>query len=157
MEENHGAYWDLEIGGFGQHRQSLGASKHFFHLHRLVSILSSILILFCFIKDFISGTPGWPSGRASAFDSGHNPRVPGSSPILISLHGACSPSAPLSLCVSWINKILKKKKDFIYLREKDRVRKQAQGEGGSGKGRSRLPAKQEAWCRAIFQNPIPGP
>ena len=61
------------------------------------------------------GIPGGLSGWASAFGSGHDPGVLGSSPSSGSLQGgAASPSAcaSASLCVSheWINKILKKKK-----------------------------------------------
>uniref|UniRef100_A0A8I3PVD7 Leucine, glutamate and lysine rich 1 n=2 Tax=Canis lupus familiaris TaxID=9615 RepID=A0A8I3PVD7_CANLF len=45
------------------------------------------------------GTPGWLSGRASAFRPGHGPGVLGSSPALGSLHGACF-SFCLCLCFS---------------------------------------------------------
>ena len=58
-----------------------------------------------------NGTPGWLSNWASAFGSGCDPRVPGSSPASGSLHGACFSSLflctlplSLSLCLSWINK-----------------------------------------------------
>ena len=68
------------------------------------------------IKNIVSptGTPGWLSGWASAFGSGHAPRVLGSSSTLCSLHGACfflCPCLCLSLCVSyeWKNKIFLKK------------------------------------------------
>ena len=45
------------------------------------------------------GTPGWLSGCASAFGSGRDPGVLGSSPTLGSLHGACF-SLCLCLCLS---------------------------------------------------------
>ena len=68
------------------------------------------------IKDTEKGAPGWLSNWASAFSSGRDPGVLGSSPTSGSLHGACF---SLCLCVrlSWINKnkILKKKK-YLHMR-----------------------------------------
>ena len=64
-----------------------------------------------FLKGARVRTSGRLSGWASAFGSGHDPRVPGSSPTSGSLHGACFSLGlyllPPSLCLSWINKILK--------------------------------------------------
>ena len=63
------------------------------------------------------GIPGWLSSLAPTFSPGRDPRVPGSSPALGSCRDLASPSAcvsaslslSLSVCVSWINKIFKKK------------------------------------------------
>ena len=57
-------------------------------------------------KNLGSGMPGWFSGWASAFSSGHDPGVPGSSPPSGSLWGVFF-SLCLCLwllCLSWINK-----------------------------------------------------
>ena len=48
------------------------------------------------MKGHRAGAPGWLSGWASAFGSGHDLRVPGSSPASGSLQEPASPSA----CVS---------------------------------------------------------
>ena len=50
-------------------------------------------------KHFVLGAAGWLSDWASAFCSGHDSTVPGSSPTSGSLHGACF-SLYLSLSVS---------------------------------------------------------
>ena len=56
-------------------------------------------------KSLYCGAPGWLSGWASAFGSGHDPGVLGSSPTLGSLCGACFCLClclcPF-LCLSWI-------------------------------------------------------
>ena len=68
------------------------------------------------------GTPGWLSGWASAFGSGHDPRVLGSSPTLGSCMEPACPSACVSASLSvsrwmnqwmneWMNEILKKIKN----------------------------------------------
>lgn len=49
--------------------------------------------------------PAWLSGRATAFGSGHDPGVPGSSPMSGSLQGTYF---SLCLCLSWINTLKKK-------------------------------------------------
>ena len=58
--------------------------------------------------------PGWLSDLAPAFGPEWDPGVPGSSPTSAPCMEPASPSAcvsaSLSLCLSWINKILKKKK-----------------------------------------------
>ena len=60
---------------------------------------------------FTSGIPGWLSGWASAFGSGRDPRVLGSSPASGSCRESASPlPVSLFLCLSWINKILKRQK-----------------------------------------------
>ena len=62
------------------------------------------------------GAAGWLSDWASAFGSGHDPGVLGSSPASgsppRSLLLPLPVSLPLSLCLSWINNILKKKEMF---------------------------------------------
>ena len=50
-------------------------------------------------KEIISGIPGWLSGLAPAFGAGCDLGVPGLSPTLGSLHGACL-CLCLSICVS---------------------------------------------------------
>ena len=50
-------------------------------------------------KDDIQGMPGWLSNRMSAFGSGHDPAVQGSSPASGSPQGACF-SLCLCLCLS---------------------------------------------------------
>ena len=54
-------------------------------------------------KNINSRIPVWLSSLAPAFSPGHDPGVPGSSPALGSLHGACFSfscvSAPLPVCV----------------------------------------------------------
>ena len=62
--------------------------------------------------------PGWLSGWASIFSSGHDPGVLESSPASGSLWSLLLPppiSLPLSLCLSWINKIFKKSRGCIYI------------------------------------------
>ena len=73
------------------------------------------------IKSYLyKGIPGWLSGLAPAFGPGHDPRVPGSSPTSSTLHKArfslclCL-CLCLFVCLSWINKILKKKFYYIYI------------------------------------------
>ena len=58
-------------------------------------------------KPYSLGAPVWLRGWGSAFGSGRDPRVLGSSPTSGSLHGACfflCPCLCLSLCLSWVNK-----------------------------------------------------
>ena len=60
-----------------------------------------------------SGAPGWLSSWAPALGPGHDLGVPGSSPTLGFRMDPVSLSAwsqPLSLCLSWINKLNRKKK-----------------------------------------------
>ena len=58
------------------------------------------------LKRIYLGVPGWLGSWASAFGSGHDPGVPGSSPTLGSPQGVASPSAyvSVSLSVSVMNK-----------------------------------------------------
>ena len=61
----------------------------------------------------VLGRPGWLSNCASAFDSGSDPgvwdRVPHQAPCKESASPSDCVSASLSVCLSWINKIFKKK------------------------------------------------
>ena len=61
-----------------------------FLLHRFI----------CLVKTYSSGAPGWLSGGASAFGSGHDPGVPGSSPTSGSLAGSLLLPLPVSLPLS---------------------------------------------------------
>ena len=71
------------------------------------------------------GAPGWLSGWVSAFGSGHDPGVLGSTPISGSLAGRLllplPMFLPLSLCFSWINKIFKKKKKDEQVTEEEHM------------------------------------
>ncbi|CAD7670591.1 unnamed protein product [Nyctereutes procyonoides] len=80
------------------------------------------------------GIPGWCSGLAPAFGPGPNPGDPGSNPTsALKLHDAFK----------------KKKKDFIYLRE----RKRDQEQGGGWRQRE----EQTPLSREPGAGPIPGP
>ena len=57
----------------------------------------AFMVILLFQITFL-GIPGWLSGLAPAFDAGPDPGVPGSSPTLGSLHGACF-SLCLCLCL----------------------------------------------------------
>ena len=83
-------------------------------------LVSSLTCLAC----FESGTPGWLSGWASAFGSGHDPRFRDQIPHWAPCKEPASPSAmclPLSVCLSWIdkNKILKNNQTMFWVRCED--------------------------------------
>ena len=77
------------------------------------SITGSLYLLIPLI-----GTPGWLSGWVSALGSDRDPWVLGLCSALGSPQGACFSLClclPLSLCVSWINKIFKKEIALTYV------------------------------------------
>ena len=83
-------------------------------LQAFVEIQQTFIRMYMFVlKNLKLGIPGWLSGLAPAFGPGRDPGVPGSSPTSGSWHGACFSLClclcppPLSLCLSWINKINK--------------------------------------------------
>ena len=89
-----------------KNKEDKRAKKQFLlgsHLVNFFHSLNGILFFFCFLYLFIlrmaSGRPGWLSGPTSAFSSGCDPRVLGSSPASGSWWGACF-SFCLCLCPS---------------------------------------------------------
>ena len=69
------------------------------------------------LRNYHLGTPGWLSGWASAFGSGHDPSLRIESHIEIPVRSLLLPLCLyLSLCLPWINKkTLKKKKRNYHL------------------------------------------
>uniref|UniRef100_A0A8P0T4F6 MAGUK p55 subfamily member 4 n=2 Tax=Canis lupus familiaris TaxID=9615 RepID=A0A8P0T4F6_CANLF len=64
------------------------------------------------LKPRVQGIPGWLSGLAPAFGPGHDPGVPGSSPMSVSRLGAC-----FSLCLSQILRLVLQELNLFYSRD----------------------------------------
>ena len=80
-----------------------------FITHGLCTCYFPLLLYSCLFKCYFLGIPGWLSSLVPAFRLGCDPGVPGSSPMLGSLHGACFSLCQclclsLSVCLSLINK-----------------------------------------------------
>ena len=106
----------------------VGHSAIFFILYEVLVtkliflFLSNIYIFLLRFPSKVSlrGTPGWHSGLASAFSSGHGREGPGIKFRIRLLTGSLllplpmSPvSASLCVCLSWINKIFREKKKVV--------------------------------------------